>query len=59
VGIAISYAIGQSSPMIATLWGVFVWHEFRNASGRAKGYLAGMVFFYLLALVLIAMAVKS
>ncbi|MGB6199942.1 MAG: GRP family sugar transporter [Candidatus Acidiferrales bacterium] len=59
VGVAISYAIGQASPMVAALWGVFVWHEFRNAGGRSKSYLAGMVFFYLLALVLISMAIKS
>jgi glucose uptake protein len=59
VGVAVSYAIGQASPMVATLWGVLVWHEFRNAGGRSKSYLAGMVFFYLLALVLIAMAIKS
>jgi glucose uptake protein len=59
VGVAISYAIGQASPMVATLWGVFVWHEFRNAGGRSKAYLASMVFFYLLALVLISMAIKS
>ena len=36
VGVAISYAIGQASPMIACLWGVFVWHEFRGANTRAK-----------------------
>lgn len=58
VGVAISYAIGQASPMIAALWGVTVWHEFRGASGRAKGYLAGMFAAYVLALVLIASAYK-
>lgn len=58
VGVAISYAIGQASPMIAALWGVFVWHEFRGASPRARVYLAGMFVFYLLALVLIALAYK-
>lgn len=56
VGVAISYAIGQASPMIAALWGVAVWHEFRGASGKAKGYLAGMFVSYVLALVLIASA---
>ena len=59
VGVAISYAIGQASPMIAALWGVLVWHEFRNAGGRSKAYLVGMFFCYALALVLIAMAIKS
>src|ERR1043165_8892428 len=37
VGVAISYAIGQASPMIAALWGVFVWHEFRGSNARARG----------------------
>ena len=56
VGVAISYAIGQASPMIAALWGVLVWHEFRGSSARAKGYLTGMFVCYVLALVLIARA---
>jgi len=59
VGVAISYAIGQASPMIAAIWGVFVWHEFRGANRRARGYLIGMFAFYLLALVLIARAYQS
>jgi glucose uptake protein len=56
VGVAISYAIGQASPMVACLWGVFVWKEFRGANAKAKGYLAAMFVAYLLALVLIARA---
>jgi glucose uptake protein len=56
VGVAISYAIGQASPMIACLWGVFVWKEFAGANRRAKGYLAAMVVAYVLALALIARA---
>src|SRR6266568_1276459 len=34
VGVAISYAIGQSAPMIAAAWGVFVWQEFRGSRDR-------------------------
>jgi glucose uptake protein len=56
VGVAISYAIGQASPMVACLWGVFVWKEFRGANAKAKGYLAAMFVAYLLALVLIGRA---
>jgi glucose uptake protein len=56
VGVAISYAIGQASPMVACIWGVFVWKEFRGANSRAKGYLAAMFAAYILALVLIARA---
>ena len=56
VGVAISYAIGQASPMVACLWGVFVWKEFKGANRRARSLLAAMVVCYLLALVLIARA---
>lgn len=58
VGVAISYAIGQASPMIAALWGIFLWHEFRGANTRAKLYLAAMLTAYILALLLIALAYK-
>ena len=56
VGLPISYAIGQASPMVATLWGVFVWKEFRGANMRAKVYLGAMFACYVLALVLISRA---
>ena len=59
VGVSISYAIGQASPMVACLWGVFVWHEFRGASTKAKGYLAAMFAAYILAIILIASAHSS
>jgi glucose uptake protein len=55
-GVAISYAIGQSAPMVAALWGVFVWKEFAGAGSKAKLYLAGMFVFYCLAILLIAKA---
>jgi glucose uptake protein len=59
VGVAISYAIGQASPMIAALWGVVVWREFRGANRRARIYLMGMFLAYVLALVLIALAYQA
>jgi glucose uptake protein len=55
-GVAISYAIGQSAPMVAALWGVFVWHEFRGANQRAKTFLGLMFLFYILAIIVIARA---
>lgn len=30
-GPAISYALGQGAPMVAALWGIFVWKEFKGA----------------------------
>jgi len=53
-GVAISYAIGQSAPMVAALWGIFVWKEFAGASGKAKMYLTGMFAFYCLAILFVA-----
>ena len=55
-GQAISYAIGQSAPMVAALWGVFAWKEFAGSGSRAKIYLALMFVFYGLAILLIARA---
>jgi len=55
-GVAISYAIGQSAPMVAALWGVFAWKEFQGAKTGAKMYLALMFVFYLLAVLLVAKA---
>lgn len=35
-GIALAYAIGPTNPLVAALWGVFVWHEFKGAPRRAN-----------------------
>ncbi|MGE5204433.1 MAG: GRP family sugar transporter, partial [Chlamydiota bacterium] len=55
-GVAISYAIGQSAPMVAALWGIFAWKEFANSGARAKLYLASMFVFYGLAIFLVSRA---
>jgi len=55
-GVAISYAIGQSAPMVAALWGVLVWKEFAGAPSKAKMYLALMFVFYCLGILLVARA---
>jgi glucose uptake protein len=53
---AISYAIGQSAPMVGALWGIFAWKEFAGAGSRAKLYLGLMFVFYVLAILLVARA---
>lgn len=53
-GVAISYAIGQSAPMVAALWGILAWKEFENSGPRAKAYLGLMFVFYALAIFLVA-----
>ncbi|PYY08210.1 MAG: multidrug DMT transporter permease [Acidobacteria bacterium] len=55
-GVAISYAIGQSAPMVAALWGILAWREFEGSAGRAKLYLTLMFIFYGLAILLVARA---
>jgi glucose uptake protein len=55
-GVAISYAIGQSAPMVAALWGVLAWKEFAGAPGKPRMYLALMFVFYCLGILLVARA---
>ena len=55
-GFAISYAIGQSAPMVAALWGILAWKEFAGSGSRAKLYLTLMFIFFGLAIVLVARA---
>jgi glucose uptake protein len=55
-GVAISYAIGQSAPMVAALWGLLAWKEFAGSGSRAKTYLVLMFVSYALAILLVARA---
>ena len=41
-GAAISYALGQGAPMIAAIWGVFIWKEFKGADKKVYGLLGVM-----------------
>jgi len=56
VGFAVSYAIGQSAPLVASLWGIFVWKEFAGASPAATRALAAMFVFYLAAIGILSRA---
>ena len=55
-GAAISYALGQGAPMIAALWGVFVWKEFKGADSKTNFYLAVMFLFFVAGLGVIVYA---
>ena len=55
-GFALSYAIGQSAPMVGALWGVFAWNEFAGAQSRAKVFLVLMFVFYAAAILALAHA---
>ena len=47
-GAAISYALGQGAPMIAALWGVFIWKEFKG-SPKNVNYLLALMFLFFIA----------
>ncbi len=46
-GAAISYALGQGAPMIAAIWGVFVWNEFKGANKGVYGLLGIMFLLFI------------
>jgi len=55
-GFAISYGLGQGATMVAALWGVFVWREFRGARAGVTGLLAAMFLCFIAGLALIILA---
>jgi glucose uptake protein len=55
-GFAISYGLGQGATMIAAIWGVFVWKEFRTAPAGTSTLLTVMFGSFLTGLVLIVLA---
>jgi glucose uptake protein len=55
-GFAISYGLGQGATLIAALWGVFIWKEFKGAS-KSVNYLILLMFVaYLAGLALLVYA---
>jgi glucose uptake protein len=56
VGPATSYTIGQGSTLVGTIWGVFVWKEFRGAGRNVQILLALMFAFFITGLGCVALA---
>ncbi len=52
-GFAISYGLGQGATMVAAIWGVFVWKEFRDAPKGTNLLLTLMFIFFIAGLGLI------
>ncbi len=52
-GASVSYALGQGAPMIAAIWGVFIWKEFKGAKKGVNGLLAAMFLLFVAGLALI------
>jgi glucose uptake protein len=55
-GFAISYGLGQGATMVAAIWGVFIWKEFRSAPAGTSKLLAAMFASFLSGLALIVLA---
>jgi glucose uptake protein len=55
-GAAISYALGQGAPMIAALWGIFIWKEFKGAPKIVNNLLVCMFVLFIVGLGLIVVA---
>jgi glucose uptake protein len=55
-GFAISYGLGQGATMVAALWGVFIWKEFRAAPASASKLIGAMFLCFLAGIVLIIRA---
>jgi len=55
-GFAISYGLGQGATLIAALWGVFIWKEFKGASKSVNLLILFMFLAYLAGLALLVYA---
>jgi glucose uptake protein len=53
---AIAYGLGQGGTMIAAIWGVFVWKEFRSAPKGTNAMLAAMFILFIAGLSLLVIA---
>jgi glucose uptake protein len=52
-GAAISYGLGQGATMVAALWGVFIWKEFKGSSSKVNIMLFLMFVFFITGLIFI------
>ncbi|MGQ9620579.1 MAG: multidrug DMT transporter permease [Bacteroidales bacterium] len=55
-GFAISYGLGQGATLVAALWGVFIWKEFRGAGRQVNILITLMFIAYLAGLALLVYA---
>ncbi len=52
-GPAISYGLGQGATVVAAIWGIYVWKEFKGASNSIQRVLQAMLLFYILGLIIV------
>lgn len=55
-GPAISYGLGQGATIIAALWGIYIWKEFKQAPKAVENVLRMMLLLYFIGLALIISA---
>lgn len=52
-GAAVSYGLGQGATLVAALWGVFIWKEFKNAPKGTTGLITAMFLLFAVGLLFI------
>jgi len=55
-GAAISYGLGQGATVVAAIWGIFIWREFKNAPKGTSAILNIMLALYICGLAMIIYA---
>ncbi len=55
-GAAISYGLGQGATVVAAIWGIFIWKEFKNAPTGTSALLNIMLLLYVAGIALIIYA---
>lgn len=53
---AIAYALSNASPVVAMIWGVFVWKEFKNAPAGTNPLLYAMFLLFIAGLVIVTLS---
>jgi glucose uptake protein len=55
-GTAISYGLGQGATVVAAIWGIYIWKEFKNSPKGTANFLNLMLLCYILGLGMIIVA---
>jgi glucose uptake protein len=55
----LALAVGQADPLVAALWGVLIWGEFRGTSNSTRGLLAGMFVLYAAGLACLGLSYRA
>lgn len=52
-GAAISYGLGQGATMVAALWGVFIWKEFKGGGSKINTLIFFMFLLFVSGLIMV------